>query len=68
MTINLNSADNKVKSITLNLSAIEFMIFHEAIGRYAEERENKLDREVAKRMLNVISELKGENKWNLQNW
>ena len=61
MTVNLNSTDNKVESITLNLSAIEFMIFHEAISVYAEERENEIDREVAKRMLNVISELKGEN-------
>ena len=62
MTVNLNSTDNKVESITLNLSAIEFMIFHEAISVYAEERENKIDREVAKRMLNVISELKGEQE------
>ena len=58
MTINLNSADNKVESITVNLSAIEFMIFHEAIGKYAEERENKLDRGVAKRMLADIEKLK----------
>lgn len=62
MTVNLNSADNKIESITLKLSAIEFMIFHEAIDKYAEERENEIDREVAKRMLNVISELKGESK------
>ena len=60
MTVNLNSINNKVKSITLNLSAIEFMIFHEAISVYAEERENEIDREIAKRMLNAISELKGE--------
>ena len=58
MTININSKENKVESITLNLSAIEFMIFHEAISNYAEERENKLDREVAKRMLADIERIK----------
>ena len=47
----INNKENLVESITLKLSAIEFMILHEAIGKYAEERENKLDREVAKRML-----------------
>lgn len=61
MTVNLNSTDNKVKSITLNLSPIEFMIFHEAISVYAEERENEIDREDAKRMLNAIEEMKGKN-------
>ena len=61
MTVNLNSADSKVESITVNMSAIEFMIFHEAINKYAEERENKLDREVAKRMLADIERIK-ENK------
>ena len=61
MTINLNSADNKVESITVNQSAIEFMVFHEAISKYAEERENKLDREVAKRMLADIEKLKELN-------
>ena len=62
MTINLNSTDNKVKSITLNLTAIEFMIFHEAIDKYAKERKNKIDREIANRMLKAIDEMKGENK------
>lgn len=60
MTINLNSKENKVESITLNLSAIEFMIFHEAIDKYAKERENEIDREVANKMLKTIAELKGE--------
>lgn len=60
MTINLNSKGNKVESVTLNLSAIEFMIFHEAIGKYAEERENEIDREVANKMLKTIDELKGK--------
>ena len=60
MTINLNSKENKVKSVTLNLSAIEFMIFHEAIDKYAEERENEIDRKVANKMLKTIAELKGE--------
>ena len=60
MTINLNSKENKVESVTLNLSAIEFMIFHEAIDKYAKERENEIDREVANKMLKTIDELKGE--------
>ena len=60
MIINLNSKENKVESITLNLSAIEFMIFHEAIGKYAEERKSGIDREVANKMLMTIAELKGE--------
>ena len=62
MTINLNSKENKVEGITLNLSAIEFMIFHEAISKYVEERENEIDREVANKMLMTIAELKGENE------
>jgi len=62
MKINLNSKENKVESITLNLSGIEFMIFHEAINKYAKERDNKLDREVANKMLKTIDKLKGENK------
>ena len=61
MTINLNSTDNKFESISLNLSAIEFMIFYEAISKYAEERKNEIDREVANRMLKTIEGLKGEN-------
>ena len=62
MTINLNSKENKVESVTLNLSAIEFMIFHEAIDKYAKERENEIDREVANKMLKTIDELKGEQE------
>jgi len=60
MTINLKSKENKVRGITLNLSPIEFMIFHEALDLYAKERENEIDREVANEMLNTIEELKGE--------
>lgn len=60
MTINLKSKENKVEGITLNLSPIEFMIFHEAIDMYAQERENEIDREVAHEMLKTIDEMKGE--------
>lgn len=59
MTINLNSNENTVESIKLNLSAIEFMIFHEAIYKYAKERENEMDREIANRMLHTIEAMKG---------
>lgn len=59
MIIKLNSKENTVESIKLNLSAIEFMIFHEAIYKYAEERENEMDREIANRMLHTIDEQKG---------
>ena len=60
MIINLKSKENKVEGITLELSVIEFMIFHEAIYMYAHERENEIDREVANTMLKTIDEMKGE--------
>lgn len=59
MTINLNSKENKIESITLNLSAIEFMIFHEAIYKYSKERENETDKEIANRMLHAIEAMRG---------
>ena len=61
MIVNLNSKENKVESITINLPAIEFMILHEAIDKYAKERNNEFDKEVANKMLKTIDEMKGES-------
>lgn len=62
MIITLKSKENKVKGIALELSVIEFMIFHEAIDVYAHERENEIDREVANTMLKTIDEMKGKQE------
>lgn len=58
--INLNP-NNKIECITVKLSAIEFMIFHEAISEYAEERTKGIDKEVANIMLKTIEELRSIN-------
>lgn len=56
MKIELNKPDECLRIIQLNLTPIEFMIFHEAISKYAIERENELDRKVANRMLKNIKD------------
>lgn len=58
MKIELNKADECFRIIQLNLTPIEFMIFHEAISKYAIERENELDRKVANRMLKNIKDFR----------
>ena len=64
MNINLNVEDGNVKGVSMDLTAIEFMVLRHTLNLQAVNSElNEADRQVAERMYSEMDkQIKGENK------
>lgn len=64
MTVNLNTKDGKVEGVSMDLTAIEFMVLRHTLNLQAVNSElNEVDRQVVERMYSEMDkQIKGENK------